>query len=146
MLALREYMSQRVVPSRNLLVSLGAVLLIIAGLLAMHSLNLGSEHSDGSTSPVPAASTVLATDPVPAGAPDGEFMAGCIGACNEGHAVAVMGCVLALLVTSLLLVTPALLARLVSLSPATARSFRFYAELDVAAAPPSLHALSISRT
>ena len=135
---------------RKLLLCLAAVATIVAGLLAMHSLNLSSHHNE----------VVVAQhgDPVVAqpGAVDEHHHADsanaslaadeigtCDGACGMNSMLG--GCILALLVASALLAGAATLSRTSAIHLVLARSLAAAASVATPA-PPSLHLLSISRT
>ncbi|OJX78863.1 DUF6153 family protein [Leifsonia sp. 71-9] len=140
---------------------------IVVGLLAMHVITATStdhtghhtaatthEHTDTmlmtDTSPAGAAATthehtdtMLMTDTSPAGAATTD----CNGACESGHNMASMACLLALLITTLILTVRVIISRWGS------DLYRLVAALSAALpaalappSPPSLLALSISRT
>lgn len=125
--------------SRPSLTSFFAVVALIVGLLAMHTLSSSGEHH-GEMSAASAVADHHIADPMNAPAP-----AECDGACEAGH-VMWMSCILALLAIGLLVVAANptvqslvghLTSGLVSLASASARLF---------SPAPSLELLSISRT
>ncbi|GAB2526584.1 DUF6153 family protein [Paramicrobacterium agarici] len=146
MVSVRKHLPSSAMLSRNILLSLPAVLALVIGLLAMHSLNIGSEHAEGSTSH---ASSLMVVDPGEAQLIEQNagtaVAADCAGMCIDGHQMAVMGCVLALLITTLILATrplvaspPTLLQQLRLIGVGSAR--------DRVPPQPSLYSLSIIRT
>lgn len=145
---------------RRLLVTFAGVLLVIAGLLAMHTLASGhvGEHPDAAAAsiehagnPVVAVDAVMASMSVPAtDMGSGAVAGGCTAECGPAgmpdHSALMAACVLALLAVAIVVLVPALLSRL-NAAPAPVRTL----ERIVRAAlphprPPSLTALSISRT
>lgn len=127
---------------RSLLLRLALVAGVLAGLLAMHTLVTGPAHT--------AAATAVTTEhhAVEAGAPMSESPASdeCASSgCEPLHALGVMACLLALLVAWVLTGAAPPAGRWMTESSAAVRallgSFR-----SVAPSPPSLIALSISRT
>ena len=141
--ALRRALQPRRLLWRNLLVSLVAVTAIVVGLLTMHSLTL--EHGGGSS--IVSSSTTgdhhdatMVADHSAVGTADS-----CGDPCAPGHSMTVMACVLALLISVLLV---GAVRMITAGSPIRTR---FTALVERAAAlplpaPPSLHALCISRT
>lgn len=130
---------------RTVLLSLLAVAALIVGLIAMHSLNLDSSHyaaevaSPSGAHHAPASST---TDPVSLASPALE----CGGAgCDPGHAMTFMACILALLVASIAfgVASNGLLGYG---SPRRLLQLLLIHLQSAIPPPPSLHALSISRT
>lgn len=139
--ALQRRLTPDGVASRNLLLSVLAVLAIVIGLFSMHSFTTAPEHSVGATSPVITTSTVDVS-PLP---DHGQNAADCTGGCGSEHAMTVMGCVLALLLLPLLFAVPLLRTRIAAL----ARPLKLMqGNAGTVSVPPqpSLHALSISRT
>lgn len=139
---------------RGLLLLAGIVLLLIAGLLGMHTFT--ANPAGHGTAPIShTAATVAHPDTSATGAIASPSMSGlaadCDGACHlgaqpqHGHTDMVNACVLALLVGMLLLIPPMLLYRLSPLLRGTARSWRF-TTTSLLPRPPSLIFLSISRT
>lgn len=126
---------------RRLLLTLAAVVAIIVGLLAMHSFSTDAGNHDATTAVV-----AEAHQHEHGGAP---FVANhdCDGACEPGHSMPVTACLLALLVFTLLLAAREAVARGRLPLPGAANP-----EWPVQAGalrwprPPSLEALSISRT
>lgn len=119
---------------------------IMVGLLAMHVITATSSDHTGHH---PAATThehtdtMLMTDPAPASAATTD----CNGACEFGHNMANMACLLALLITTLILTVRVIISRWGS------DLYRLIAALSAALpaalappSPPSLLTLSISRT
>ncbi|RFA18097.1 DUF6153 family protein [Subtercola boreus] len=139
-----------------LLAVVGAV---VVGLLAMHTLQTGMGNHNApmnTTSAMggpahPGGETVRGLDHGPdtgtAAAHEHATASECSGMCDPGHTMAGMVCVLALLLTGLLLaaIRPASTSTTTPVTPALLQ------RADVAAArprpaPPDLHVLSISRT
>lgn len=132
----------------RLVLMLGIAVALIAGLLAMHTLTAGNTHVESA----PAISSAAAHDQVMVGAAvdgtaaDTGHCAGCGAPGNmPDHSMLMMVCVLALLAAVIIVMAPALLARLsMSLGVVVLAA-------DVPRAlprprPPSLLVLSISRT
>lgn len=131
--------------TRTLLMLIAITAAIVAGLLAMHSLNThpaDAVHADTvATAPADTGSHHTDASPAPEGAP----VSGCAD-CSGGGDMSWMTCVLALLVTLLVVArfhrgswqgsTPYTVSLLAAISPARARPLR----------PPSLTILCISRT
>ncbi|MBX3309374.1 MAG: hypothetical protein KF739_02940 [Cryobacterium sp.] len=138
---------------RRLAIALLGVPAILIGLLAMHVLT-----NDGmSESGAPHAISTLMTDAAPAAhghdagmapmtSPDTPAPTGdCEGPCGPSHDILGMICILALLVTIVLLTLHLILIRWEQLRRVVAALAAKAATL-APAAPPSLHVLSISRT
>lgn len=131
-------------PSRRLVIALFAVPAILLGLLAMHVLANGGmteASSPHASSPAhsPEQSMAMAVSS------DSQSPAYCGGECGPNHNMLSMICVLALLISVLLLVPPLILTRWQELR----RDILALIAKTAALAPPdppSLHALSISRT
>jgi len=149
-MALRDALHPHHALWRKLLLGLAAVAAIVAGLLAMHSLNLESHHNEVVIAEQ--SETVLAQPVVfnehhhtdSAGVANVADDTGiCDGACGMDSMLG--ACILALLVTSGLLAGAATISRSATIRHALVRSIVAAASL-VPAAPPSLHVLSISRT
>jgi hypothetical protein len=131
--------------TRTLLILVAITAGIVGGLLAMHSLNThptGPGHADTvAAAPADPGSHHTDAAPAPAGAP----ASGCVDCSGSGN-MSWMTCVLALLVTLLLIArfhrgswrgsTPYVASLLAAILPARARPLR----------PPSLTVLCISRT
>ncbi|MGV8896327.1 MAG: DUF6153 family protein [Rhodoglobus sp.] len=141
--AIRRALRPRRALWRNLLVSLLAVTAIVAGLLTMHSLNL--EHGGSATVASSTAAmshhdaTVVAGDPAMAATDS------CGDPCAPEHSMTVMACILALLVSVLLIGA----MRVITSWAPVRRRIATIVDQAVALslpAPPSLHALCISRT
>ncbi|WP_392341582.1 DUF6153 family protein (plasmid) [Leifsonia sp. P73] len=119
---------------------------IVVGLLAMHVITATStDHTGHHTAATTHehADTMLMTDTPPAGAATTD----CNGACESGHNMASMACLLALLITTLILTVRVIISRWGS------DLYRLVAALSAALpaavappSPPSLLTLSISRT
>ena len=119
---------------------------IVVGLLAMHVITATStDHTGHHTAATTHehTDTMLMTDTSPAGAATTD----CNGACESGHNMASMACLLALLITTLILTVRVIISRWGS------DLYRLVAALSAALpaalappSPPSLLALSISRT
>lgn len=125
---------------RRLLLSLIAVGAVVGGLLAMHSFSTDAGH--GTTIAVAAeahhhddaAAQTVAHD-------------NCDGACEPGHNMAVTAaCVLALLVLTILFTVRDVPSRGLMMLAAVVRRAQRYAQTVPWPKPPSLEALSISRT
>lgn len=134
---------------RRLAIALLAVPAILVGLLAMHVLATGGMGSSGAAHPagghgsavalVHEAHDASANPSMPAPAED------CGGLCGPSHDMLGMICVLALLVTMVLLTFQLILIRWEQLRSVGAAILAMAASL-ASPAPPSLHVLSISRT
>ncbi|RNE59336.1 hypothetical protein EEJ31_09835 [Cryobacterium tepidiphilum] len=140
-------MSVRRPAVRTVLLLLSLVAALIIGLLAMHTFTSsigGHGHSVAVSAPAHAGVT---HDAKLAGAGDaGPVIAQCFGTCGSDADMA-MACVLALLVTTLLLSAATGVRAWLSsrrVWPAAARTIAFAAQ--PMPTPPDLHALSISRT
>lgn len=130
----------------RIVITLGFAVALIAGLLAMHTLNAGGTH-------IEYAQAATAFDHGQnAAALDGA--AGDTGHCGDDcgapgpmpdHSMLLMVCALALLVAGIVVVAPALLARL-SMSLSLGVLVRNAARALPERRPPSLLVLSISRT
>lgn len=134
---------------RRLLLGLSAVAAIVAGLLAMHSLNIASHHNEvvvAQHSETLVAQPAAADHHHPAST---DVLQGTeqVGSCGEGCDMSSMlgGCILALLVTSALLAGAATVSRSSGVHVILTRIIAAAASL-AAPVPPSLQALSISRT
>lgn len=149
-MALREALHPQRLLWRRLLLGLAAVAAIVAGLLAMHSLNLSSHHNE-----VVVAEHSETVDGQPgaihdhhevgsAGTANAADETGtCGGACGMDSLLG--GCILALLVASVLLAGAASSTRTSTTRVALVSAVTAAASL-VPPAPPSLTVLSISRT
>lgn len=129
---------------RKLLLSLVASVAIVIGLVAMHSLNLEGGHSAAVSSLSPAAAAVDHHGMVETGAaatPAG--VADCDGACE--HSLMVMACILALMVTVIVLAASRSTMSREHHRRAAAPLMELRATL-APVTPPSLVVLSISRT
>jgi hypothetical protein len=128
-----------------LLVLVGA---LVAGLLAMHTIASamgGHNDSPASTMAMQATGNHADVTVVPGG--ESTAVSDCAGTCDPGHSMATMVCVLALLISVLALgaLRPPALASLLRVMLAPLR--RIVASAAAAfPLPPSLDALSISRT
>jgi hypothetical protein len=142
--AFRDALRPQTVIWRRILVGLAAVAAIVAGLLAMHSLNIQSHHNEVL---VAAHSETVAAEHHQsdlAGPVSGTASIGsCDGVC--GMDVMAGGCILALLVAGLLFAAAATVTRSATIGHVLVRSVTA-AALRFPAPPPSLHVLSISRT
>lgn len=150
-----QHDSVELIPVRNLLLVVGAVFMIIAGLLGMHTLSagtLGHGAHAGSQAQVLSAefapSSGMETGVVGSGA---THTSGCDGDCEGspaqpvGHSELVMACALALLIAfSLLLPVAAVYFARISLTSTFSSLWLKYASR--LPHPPSLIVLSISRT
>lgn len=126
---------------RSLLLALAAVIAVLLGLLAMHSLNIEPTHGATTmemSAPASQHAEVMPSDLDPTG------LAVCDNACGQTHVMAALACILGMLIVTLFwgagrsvirsqarLWLAALPARLAGLPTRS---------------PPSLHVLSISRT
>lgn len=121
---------------RRALVAFGGALLVIAGLLAMHTIGAGAVHAEAGV-PV----TVVMGD-------EADDAKHCPGDCAPGdapdHSMLLMICALALLAAALVLLAPSLLGR----RRIPSRSVLLHEAVRALPwpQPPSLHVLSISRT
>ncbi len=144
MTAIRRALRPRRILWHNLLVSLAAVVTIVVGLLAMHSLNLEHSGSASAVSSTTAASHHNAT--MVAGEEAGSATDACGGApCAPEHSMTVMACILALLVSLLLVGAIRVVTAWTPVRKRTAAVVAQWASLPLPS-PPSLHALCISRT
>ncbi|WP_019178954.1 DUF6153 family protein [Microbacterium yannicii] len=128
--------------ARTLLLLIALTAAVIAGLLAMHSLNSHATADTGHHTTVTAAASATVEDHHTGGPATDEPCADC----GSGHAdMLAMACVLALLATVLLFARPrAGLIQLSALPRPRPYGLGLRAEPDVP--PPSLTALCISRT
>lgn len=124
---------------RRLLLSLAAVGAILVGLLAMHSFSTDAGH--GTTIAVAAEASHHADAAAQTVAHDN-----CSGSCEPGHSMAIMACLLALLVLTILFAVRDVPSRGLTMLAAVVRSAQRYAQAVPWPKPPSLVALSISRT
>lgn len=143
LIALAQQLRRPRTLTRSLLILVAVTGGIIVGLLAMHSLNT---HT---AAPTPTSATnVIGHADGAAHTHPGDTAAvgdtGCVD-CGEHHEMLVMGCVLALLVTVLLLTRPARWW-LVATLPARAGPAVLLVSPHPIARPPSLNVLCISRT
>ena len=135
--------------TRRLVFMLGIAVALIAGLLAMHTLTAGNAHLESA----PAISSAADHDQAMAGpAVEGTAIdAGhCLGDCGApgnmpNHSILMMVCVLALLAAVIIVLAPALLARL-SMSLGVVVLVADMPRALPRPRPPSLLVLSISRT
>ncbi len=139
---------------RRLAIALFAVPAILVGLLAMHVLITGGMSDAGASPASPnhhaSEAAIVASgdagmamgDPSPDAPAPAE---GCGGLCGPGHDMLGMICVLALLVTVVLLSLHLILIRWEAVQRVVAALVAKAAAL-APPAPPSLHVLSISRT
>ncbi len=121
---------------RSLLLSAVAVAAIVVGLLAMHSMNFALSEPAAGVAPTSAGEHAGSMAPNPS----------CDAECESApvHDMMTEACFFILLVTVLLLTLPSVAATLVG----AANPFRYLVSIAIRAAakPPSLVALSISRT
>ena len=125
-----------------------AAFVLIASLLAMHTLSTGDDHLESDAVAIAAAAHDQAPQAaVNNSAVDAGYCAGECGAPGNtpGHALLLMVCALALLAAATVVLAPALLARL-SMSLGLAVLVRDSARALAPARPPSLLVLSVSRT
>lgn len=126
----------------------GIAVALIAGLLAMHTLSASDTHVESAPAASAAAHDNVA---VGAGMNSAAVDAGhCAGDCGvpgdtPGHSMLLMVCALALLAAVIVVLAPALLARL-SMSLGVAVPVRQAVRSLLRPRPPSLLVLSISRT
>lgn len=127
---------------KRLAIVLLAVPAILVGLLAMHVLTTGASHAPASTVQ---ASTVMSDSATDTLSPHAHETTDCDGLCGPEHDMVGMACILALLMTALLLTVRLTLLRWPA--PLTLAS-TIVADLANLAPPqpPSLLVLSISRT
>ena len=145
MRALRDALHPQRSLARRLLLAVFAVAALVVGLLAMHSMSLDSHNevvaaAHSATEGHEHSTAIVNTHD----ASEVQLSNGCAGDCGMGHSM-LTACVLALLMAVLAVPAAALLSRwsaAVPLLAALARS----AGATVALPPPSLTALSISRT
>ena len=128
-----------------LLVVVGA---LVAGLLAMHTVASSmAGHNDTSVSAMAMPGPTHHADAITAPDRGSVQLTDCVGVCDPGHAMATTVCVLALLITALMLAAqrPPAESYLLRVTMPIVR--RFVASAAAAfAPPPSLDALSIGRT
>jgi len=125
-----------------------AAFVLIAGLLATHTLSTGSTHHESGEVTIAAANHHRAPEAaVNSAVVDVGHCAGDCGAPGNmpSHSLLLMVCVLALLAAAIVALAPALLARL-SMSVSLAKLVRDAARALSPPQPPSLLVLSISRT
>lgn len=129
---------------RNLLLVFAAVAMIVAGLLAMHSLNLESHHDEIALAEHAVVVGHHHADPADATMITAGVSDACPDDCGTEHSV--MGaCILALATAVMALFSAAIVSRWSAVGPALARLVSNANALAVPF-PPSLHILSISRT
>jgi hypothetical protein len=129
--------------SRTILLTLIGVIAIVVGLLTMHTLSLdGPAHS-----PVAAAAPIEHHAEGPAHGEQTPATSGACGAvgCDPTHTLGLMSCVLALLLAPLIVAAMPSIALLVATLWSIGRAL-ISALLAASPGPPSLIALSISRT
>lgn len=128
----------------RILFTLGFAGVLIAGLLAMHTLSTGDTRIESAQTASGHGQDAVAMD---GEAVDAGHCAGDCGAPDPmpDHSMAVMVCALALLAVVVVVLAPALLARL-SMSLNLAVLLRDGARASAPPRPPSLLVLSISRT
>ncbi len=150
-------------PRRRGLLVFGLLMMVIAGLLAMHALSMSGPH--GHTSPALTIETDHAAEAMPDGtasAAMADEMAGasmsdaaaagetdCGGGCGEpspSHSMLMMGCVIALLIGLTFLIAPGLLSRGWLTRLLAVRALPLLGAVLPRPRPPSLIVLSISRT
>jgi hypothetical protein len=139
MIAFRDALRPQTAIWRRVLVGLAAVAAIVAGLLAMHSLNIQSHHNEVLVAAENEHHRTDLAEPVNSTAATGS----CDGACGMDPMLG--GCILALLAASLLLAAAATVTRSSAIGHVLVRSVTA-AALRFPAPPPSLLVLSISRT
>lgn len=125
---------------RRLLLCLVAVAAVVGGMLAMHSFSTDAGH--GTTIAVAAAEAHHHED----SAASSIAREDCGGSCEPGHSMAVTACLLALLVLTILFAVRDVPGRGLMMLAAVVRSAQRYARAVPWPKPPSLEALSISRT
>lgn len=142
--ALREALQPQSSLWRRLLLASAAVAAVLIGLLAMHALNLESHHNEVALSQVATPDGhhhASADEAASFAAVDADH---CSGDCGREHAM-LGACILALAFGAIAVLGAALLSRWSSVGLTIARLLRVATDA-VAAAPPSLVVLSISRT
>jgi hypothetical protein len=129
---------------RNLLLAFACVAAVLAGLLAMHSLNLTAHHNEVALTAHAVVAGHQHEAPAVGASSVTTFGDPCSGGCDTEHSV--MGaCVLALTMAALTLFGAAIVSRWSAVGLALARLASTATSIAVPA-PPSLHVLSISRT
>lgn len=131
---------------KRLAIMLVAVPAILVGLLAMHVLTTGTSHTPDSHGSAAHVSTVVDESAPASDLTDHSHQpADCGGSCGTEHDMLGMACILALLMTALLLIVHLTLLRWGSLRSA-ASTIRACIAALAPPRPPSLFVLSISRT
>ncbi|MBN9209787.1 MAG: hypothetical protein J0H96_14195 [Microbacterium ginsengisoli] len=137
----------------RILLTFAAAFLVIIGLLAMHTLSVGhvAVTGDGMTAAASEAGMDAMHAPMPAAAEPGPAVSQHVGDAGDAsgmpdHAMLMIACVLALLAAVIVLLAPALLARLGSALGLIRQHSRNVLAALPHPRPPSLIALSISRT
>jgi Family of unknown function (DUF6153) len=126
---------------RNILITLAVVASIVVGLLAMHSLNLDYGHSDSTVASASHHGTAMtAGDARVSAADDCGYTP-----CTPEHSMMAMACILALLISVLLIGTIRMVTVWRPLRDGVVSLHEPWASLPMPI-PPSLHALCISRT
>jgi hypothetical protein len=144
MQALRALFTTHSRARRRLLVSLGAALLVIVGLVAMHGFNIDTGHA--STGGAMETSANVAEHHPSALRDSGPGTAACADDCGDaGHLGMAMVCVLALLAAVFALTIPPA-ESLARLRDRLQQRFESWVGSRAPLRPPSLIALSISRT
>jgi transcriptional regulator GlxA family with amidase domain len=121
---------------------------LVAGLLAMHTIaSAMGGHDDAPDSTMAMHGAVQLPDALVVPSSGSTVLSDCAGRCDPGHTVATMVCVLALLVTAVLLAVTRRSESSGWLRQAQSSGRRIIAFAAAAfAPPPNLDALSISRT
>ena len=143
--ALNRALQSHTLVWRRLFVIFAAVVAILGGLLAMHSFSTHTDHGS-SVAAAEGAHSHGATDTHEA---DSHAMAAddCAdGLCTPGHSSELTACLLALLVATIILAVRSVPGRALLLLIVALTSARLQLSVARPARPPSLVALSISRT
>lgn len=130
---------------RKLIIWLLTVVGIVAGLLAMHTLNLEAAPHAAETGTVVSAHVEAHDSHGAAHSEPTESAVGCFGECGPDHSTMAMACILAVLATLLLIGMRQATPSWAPLRAALERS-RALLVLSLPRTAPSLHVLSISRT
>ncbi|MFD1716140.1 DUF6153 family protein [Amnibacterium flavum] len=143
MISTRAALRPKATAARTILLPLLAVVALLLGLLAMHSLNLDTAHAA-----MPAGGTAHAEAHLTMPAGSDEHVGDCGNDCAPEHSMLTMACVLALLVGSALIAGAAVRSFRNTSAPWRVAPLAGLPALAVLIPPkpPSLLVLSISRT
>jgi hypothetical protein len=148
--ALNRALQSHTLVWRRLFVIFAAVVAILGGLLAMHSFSTHTDHGSA-VAAADGGHSHGATDPHVAGLHEAGSHAAAAdecadGLCTPGHSSELTACLLALLVATIILAVRSVPGRALLLLIVALASARLQMSVARPARPPSLVALSISRT